>query len=149
MGDVIRTAYRQLIADRKREIAFWILIAFLPTFLLVRALVYYEPMLFVKVRGTHIHHLTYGIVLLSITGYLALTVQKPSWRPRLAALYGVGLALAFDEFGMWLLLEDQYWIRQSYDAVLIILAMLINGVYFGDFWLRLLRHLFRFRAIEI
>jgi hypothetical protein len=142
----VRSTYRQLIVDREQEVTFWVLGTFLPTFLLARALVYLAPQIFVTVGGTHIHHFTWGILLLAISGYLALTLQTPSARPRIAALYGVGLALAFDEFGMWLRLQDDYWVRQSYDAVLVILVWLVNAAYFHDFWLRLLRHFFRFTA---
>ena len=143
MIHIIRTAYAKLIVNQEREISFWVLTAFLPTFLAIRTLVYFQPTLFVNVNGTHVHHLTCGILLLALAGYLGLTVQTPNARPRIAAVYGFGLALAFDEFGMWLLLRDDYWIRQSYDALFIILALLINVVYFGDFWLHLLRHFFR------
>jgi hypothetical protein len=138
----IGTGYRRLIAHRKKEVAFWVLGAFLPTFLFARILVYLAPQIFVSVGGTHVHHFIWGILLLAVAGYLALTVQAASWRPRIAVLYGIGLALSFDEFGMWLHLQDDYWIRQSYDAVLVILALLINATYFDDFWLHLLRHLF-------
>jgi hypothetical protein len=91
------------------------------------------------VGGTHIHHLTWGIIILAITGYAGLVVESHTWRLCIAALYGIGLALAFDEFGMWLRLQDNYWVRQSYDAVLAILAFLIGSVYFRRFWLRLAR----------
>ena len=117
------------------------MMTFLPTFIIARIVVYVGVPIFVFVRGTHIHHLTYGIILLAITGYLALTVQKPRRRLWVAGLYGVGLALAFDEFGMWLSLRDDYWVRWSYDVVLIIIALLINAVYFSDFWLRVLKQL--------
>jgi hypothetical protein len=140
----VAATYRHLIVDREREVTFWVLGTFLPTFLFARALVYLAPQIFVSVGGTHIHHFTWGILLLAMSGYLALTLQTGGWRPRIAALYGIGLALSFDEFGMWLRLQDNYWVRQSYDAVLVILVLLVNVVYFGDFWLHLLRRLFRF-----
>jgi hypothetical protein len=67
---------------------------------------------------------------------LNITTQKQkTW---CATLYGVGLALAFDEFGMWLHLEDDYWIRHSYDAVIIITAVLFNIVYLSIFWKKIL-----------
>ena len=140
----VTTTYRHLILDREREVTFWVLGTFLPTFLFARALVYLAPRIFVSVGGTHIHHFTWGILLLAISGYLALILQTEVWRTRIAALYGIGLALSFDEFGMWLRLQDNYWVRQSYDAVLVILVLLVNVVYFGDFWLHLLQRLFRF-----
>jgi hypothetical protein len=39
-------------------------------------------------------------------------------------LYAIGLALTFDEFGMWLHLGGPYWQRASYDAVVVIAAAL-------------------------
>ena len=41
-----------------------------------------------------------------------------------AVLYGLGLALTFDEFGMWLHLGGLYWQRASFDAVIVIAAAL-------------------------
>jgi len=37
-----------------------------------------------------------------------------------ALVYGVGLALTFDEFGMWVHLGGPYWQRASFDAVVLI-----------------------------
>lgn len=140
---IVKTAYHHMIAERKREIAFWVLIVFLPTFLLTRAVVYLRIPIFIHIHGVHVHHLAFGIIILAIAGYSALIVQAPKSRNWIAALYGVGLALAFDEFGMWLLLRDDYWIRWSYDAILIIVVVLVNVVYFADFWLHLTRLLRR------
>ena len=136
MFALIRKIYRERIAGRKREVTFWILTTFLVTFILARALVILFPELFIKIRGTHIHHFAWGILLLGIAGYLALTDDHPRFRSKIAALYGIGLALAFDEFGMWIHLEDAYWMRQSYDAMIIILLWLMNAVSFGDVWKR-------------
>ena len=36
----------------------------------------------------------------------------------------IGLALTFDEFGMWLHLGGSYWQRASFDAVVVIAASL-------------------------
>jgi hypothetical protein len=40
------------------------------------------------------------------------------------AAFGVGLALTFDEFGMWLHLGGPYWQRASFDAVIVIASTL-------------------------
>jgi len=129
-----KAAYRQLIAKRRNEATFWVLIAFLPTIVIARAFVYLAPQLFLNTHGTHIHHLTYGIILLAVTGYLALTLNRQRWQRLIAVLYGIGLALAFDEFGMWLRLQDNYWVRQSYDAIGFITALLILLVYVRPNW---------------
>ena len=73
---VVKTAYDHIIAQRKREIAFWILATFLPTFLVARTVVYLRIPIFINVHGVHIHHLAFGIIVLAIAGYFALTVQK-------------------------------------------------------------------------
>ena len=39
-----------------------------------------------------------------------------------ALLYGLGMALTFDEFGMWLNLGGGYWQRASFDAVIVVLT---------------------------
>jgi hypothetical protein len=107
-----------------------VLVAFVFTFVISRMLVYLImshrlPDLFMHVGGTHIHHLNYGIVLLAgVGGYLLFRTSAGRPGPLVAALYGVGMALTFDEFGMWLHLNDEYWQRASFDAVVVITALL-------------------------
>lgn len=108
------------------------LASFVVTFLLVRILVLLimsrrVPDLYVHVGQTHVHHLNFGIVLLAAIGaWLLLAPPAPGGGgSKLAALlYGIGLALTFDEFGMWLHLGGGYWQRASYDAVIIVAALL-------------------------
>ena len=84
------------------------------------------PDLFLHLGGTHVHHLNYGIFLLCAVGGFLLFVRPTGRRPlQIAAIaYGVGLALTFDEFGMWLHLGGGYWQRASYDAVITVAALL-------------------------
>jgi len=112
------------------HLARWVLTSFLATFICARCLVLLimsqrVPDLFVHVGGTHVHHLNFGIFLLAGVG--ALLIFRPPSPGRLlplAVLYGVGLALTFDEFGMWLHLGGDYWQRASLDAVAIIACLL-------------------------
>lgn len=111
-----------------RELARTILSAFLITFILSRVLVLLImtrklPDLFLHLGGTHVHHLNYGIVLLVAVGAWLL-LRPPQTLRWPALMYGVGLALTFDEFGMWLHLGGSYWQRASWDAVAIIAASL-------------------------
>jgi len=107
-----------------------VLSTFLLTFLAARILVLMimtrrVPDLYAHVRGTHVHHLNYGIFLLSIVGAWLLFARPTGKRLSLAAaLYGIGLALTFDEFGMWLHLGGPYWQRASFDAIIIIASIL-------------------------
>jgi hypothetical protein len=118
-----------------KEIPFLIMISFLGTFAISRLIVNYLPDLTLKVRGTHVHHFAYGFVLLILIGYFLLTQERhPKTRLKLSLVYGIALGLAFDEFAMWIQLEDVYYDRTTYDAVVIVAALLLNVVYFEDFW---------------
>lgn len=134
----VKESYREILVKPRKHINFWILFSFLPTFLICRLMVYIAPDLFINIRGVHIHHLTYGVFLLVIAGFMSQNLEHPKWKVPVAVIYGIGLALSFDEFGMWLRLQDNYLLRQSYDAMLIILSMLISMVYFSNFWFRIL-----------
>ncbi|MFZ2970272.1 MAG: hypothetical protein WA063_03940 [Minisyncoccia bacterium] len=121
--------------------SFVILVSFLLTFIFVRTYVRLgqigildDPNLYIK--GYHIHHLNYGIVILAITGLLALFFLNTKNRLKIGVLYGIGLALTFDEFGMWLKLEEDYYSRLSYDAMIIITIILLSMVYLPSFWHR-------------
>ena len=120
-----------------RHIARIVLAVFLLTFIASRVLVILImakdiPDLFLHMgkdatgqTSNHVHHLNYGIFLLSSVGAYLL-FRRPAGR-RLewaASVYAVGLALTFDEFGMWLHLGGSYWQRASFDAVVVIAAVL-------------------------
>lgn len=127
MATLIDPGYTHHSSVRLARVA---LSAFLFTFLTARIIVLLimsrrVPDLYVHVKGTHVHHLNFGIFLLSaVGGYLLF--GRPIGRAASAAavFYGVGLALTFDEFGMWVHLGGPYWQRASFDAVVIIAALL-------------------------
>jgi hypothetical protein len=106
------------------------LFAFLMTFLISRTCVFLimshrMPNLFLFVKGTHVHHLNYGIFLLAfVAGYSIF--QRPHGRAgeATALAYGVALGLTFDEFGMWLNLGGSYWQRASVDGVIVLGALI-------------------------
>ena len=107
-----------------------VLAAFVLTFVASRVLIFMimsrrVPDLYVHAGGTHVHHLNYGIFLLSaVGGYLLFRSPGRQAPAGVAVAYGVGLALTFDEFGMWLHLGGGYWQRASFDAVVVIAALL-------------------------
>lgn len=137
------TSHGQLLSSEElRGTARLVLFTFLLTFIAARVLVYCImardiPDLFMHVGGTHIHHLNYGIFLLSGVGAYLLFVLPTGFPHTIAAVvYGVGLALTFDEFGMWLHLGGSYWQRASYDAVVVLasgLALLAYAPRFTAF----------------
>ncbi|MGD0088925.1 MAG: hypothetical protein ABSE73_03315 [Planctomycetota bacterium] len=131
----------------KRRLARNVLFAFVVTFILARTIVIlimtrriHSLYLHMGSTHTHIHHLNYGIFLLSIVGAFLLFRQPEGKALRLTALaYGVGLALTFDEFGMWVHLGGPYWQRASFDAVIVIIALL--GLYLAAPALKAFRRL--------
>jgi hypothetical protein len=112
------------------HVARLVLTAFLMTFLVARIVVmlimtHRIPDLYLFVGQTHVHHLNYGIFLLTFVGAYLLFWKPDGSRMRMVSIcYGLGLALTFDEFGMWLHLGGGYWQRASFDAVVIIAAIL-------------------------
>ena len=114
-------------SKRAERLAFF---AFVVTFIAARILVLLIitrriPNLYLHTGGKHVHHLLYGIFLLSASGAYLLFARPDGWRRQVAAVaYGVGLGLTFDEFSMWLHLGGTYWQRASFDAVVIIAAVL-------------------------
>ncbi len=87
--------------------------------------------------GLHIHHLVFGIVLMLIGGTLgfALDESQAPWIEIAAVAFGIGAGLTFDEFALWVHLEDVYWSeegRQSVDAAIIAIAfvgMVLTGAF--------------------
>jgi hypothetical protein len=105
------------------------LVGFILTFLIARICVFLIMAgimhnFYFFLHGTHVHHLNYGIFLLSaVAGYSVF--RRPIGRAAdiTALLYGVAMGLTFDEFGMWLHLGGSYWQRASVDAVIVLAAV--------------------------
>lgn len=121
----------------RRSIAI-IVSSFLVTFVIARLFVYmvlghYLPNFFLTIKGVHIHHFTYGVVILVVVG-LYMILRRPKADTKrffyTTLVYGIGLGLTFDEFGMWIRLQDDYWMRQSYDAIIIVTLLLLNIAYY-------------------
>lgn len=113
----------------KTHLARIVFFVFLLTFMLARIVVFLImsrriPDLFLHLGGSHIHHLNYGIFLLAGLGAFFL-FGKPEGRGLQAAavVYGIGMALTFDEFGMWVRLGGSYWQRASVDAMGVLAAL--------------------------
>ncbi len=125
----------------------WMFFAVLTTFLVTRMITRYlrrrarqgeagsGPLRDVTVGGVHVHHQVFGILIMLGAG-LGLIAVTPGGVALnvVAALFGVGVSLTFDEFALWLHLDDVYWSQQgrkSIDAifcVLVVTGMLIGGV---------------------
>ena len=70
-----------------------------------------------------IHHYSYGFLVLAASGYLALANNRPRDTYLISLLHGFGLGLAFDEFGIWLRLDDGSAARFSYDGIAVLAGL--------------------------
>ena len=141
---------RSTIPDRPRRRMFLASVSFLVTFLgvrvLVRLIMHNEgPFQWVVMRGHHIHHLVWGILILLLVGYGWLMDLGRSHTPTsiffsrlMAVSYGAGAALTLDEFALWLNLSpDAYWSREgrlSIDAIILFGSLLAVGAWGAPFF---------------
>lgn len=142
------------IPDRPRRRMFLASVSFFMTFLTARLLVLailhnIGPFGWVVVGGLHIHHLVWGILLLLIVGYAYIaeagcdtTTASIFWSRLVSIMYGVGAALALDEFALWLNLRNVYSSpegRESIDAVILFGALLAASTWGAPLFRALLR----------
>ena len=112
--------------------AFLVLLAFMISFLfirtsarMIRAQVSWWPGNVETSSGLHLHHLVWGISLMLLSGFVAFALETPAdpWYQLAALGFGFGAGLTFDEFALWVNLEDVYWAQQgrvSLDAVVLV-----------------------------
>ena len=117
-----------MLPPNTRPLARLVLLSFMLTLITARLvsilmLLPQVPDIYLYVHDIHIHHLNYGIFLLAGVGAYLLFSSKPATPPA-AVIYGIGLGLTFDEFGMWLHLNGDYWQRASFDAIVVLAAAL-------------------------
>src|ERR1700747_1598678 len=137
LGFVVRST----IPDRPRRRMFIASVSFLITFLGVRLLVSlvihnHGPFDWVVVRGRHILHLVWGILILLLVGYGWLLDLGRSHSPTsiflsrlMSVSYGVGAALNLE--------PDAYWSREgrlSVDAVILFGSILAVGAWGAPFF---------------
>ena len=134
-------AYRRHV-DYRREAGLRTLAAFVVMFLFLRGLtagIHYHvlPVHDIVTGGLHIHHFVWGIFIVLVVGFLALSLDQARWHPWLAIPFGAAAALILDEFALWLNLEDVYWAKQgrsSVDVAIVVSALLLAYVVAYRFW---------------
>jgi hypothetical protein len=136
----------QTLIDPRRMDVMWVLLAFVGTSLVTRMITRYirhrshragnspapvparrQVIKDVRLAGIHVHHQVWGILLVLLVGLLAFGFSpEGTARSLLAAAFGIGAALALDEFAMWLHLDDVYWSaegRKSISALMVAAAI--------------------------
>jgi hypothetical protein len=130
------------IVDRGRLPLLCCLVAFILTFFVTRTSVrvihhraetgrptrWWQPRN-VHIGGVHIHHVTFGVVLVMLSGLTLVTLSINGREPEFtltATFFGIGCALVLDEYALILHLSDVYWEedgRTSVDAVFAAVAV--------------------------
>ncbi|TAN57525.1 hypothetical protein EPN15_04110 [Patescibacteria group bacterium] len=108
-------------------------LAFVSTILIVRTLVWsvesqhFPNEIYLFIGNTHIHHYTYGFLIISLAVIMISVMRELNqvMRNFLALLFGVGLALITDEFGMWVAFNKDYWNLTSKLAIFLTIAILL------------------------
>jgi len=145
----LRSVYKQHFVESRRERLFLAFLGFFVAAGVIRCItlaIHHDigPFNNVTMRGRHIHHLVWGILLLLIVGYMWLvqigtgSVSSSVWMGRLTCmLYGIAAALTLDEFALWLNLRDVYWEREgreSIEAMAVFGGLLGLGVFGRSFF---------------
>jgi CRP-like cAMP-binding protein len=152
---VVRTApaalFRRLIVQKGAEPPFWMLAGFIVALAGARLTVFFilhfhlESQLFALVKTgndpnpMHVHHFNYGLVLVGTSGLAALfPIGRKALRV-LAALFGAGMGLIFDEFALFWNLNPNYAQEASLVAAGAAVVVLVQLVWFRRLWVALAR----------
>lgn len=146
----VRAIFHSHVPDRPRRRLLLAATGFFITFAAARAVAYAAihavgPFHYLYFRGTHVHHLVFGILLLLVVGFCWLLEIGTGARGTslvasglMSLLYGVGAALTLDEFSIWLRVQEGvYGTRRdlvSIDAVLLFSAALLIAIYGRSFF---------------
>ena len=95
----IRRVWRELVVERRRDLAFATLFAFVLTLIAVRLVVYTSFRLDVAPRGVLRTAYMTGFALLVFSAAAAVLTFRPTIRKLVAIAYGIGAALIFNEPG--------------------------------------------------
>jgi hypothetical protein len=120
------------------RLLFNMLAAFLTTFSVAHLYSLFVPF-YVFIRGYHIHHFYYGMLLLAITSIAAVVTEREDIRHGLSYIVGIGIGLIIDELGLLLNctgekvgLTCRYLFPNTFDVVLIISLIFVMFIFFGD-----------------
>jgi CRP-like cAMP-binding protein len=150
----IRRVWRELVVNRKRDLAFLTLAAFVLTLVAIRLTVYVSFRLELAPRAVLRAAYVSGFALLFLSAASALLTFRPGVRKLVALAYGIGAALIFNELGVTLAfdiffkdihtadpdlafdVERLYRRTEPLRAIAIGLVVLIQLVYLRGFYRR-------------
>jgi CRP-like cAMP-binding protein len=141
-----RALFRRLVVQKGAEPPFWMLAGFVVALAGARLTVFFilrfhlESQLFALVKTAsdpnpmHVHHFNYGLVLVGLSGLAALFPFGRRALRVLAAAFGAGMGLIFDEFALFWNLNPNYAQEASLVAAAVATVVLVQLVWFRTFW---------------
>ena len=140
-----RALFSALVVRKGAEPPFWMLIGFITSLagarLVVATILKYglEKRLFALVQGQdpnpmHVHHFNYGLILATVAGVSAMLPLGRRALRVLAAIFGVGIGLIFDEFALIWNLNPEYSQSLSLITAALVGITLVQVVWFRSFW---------------
>ncbi len=145
-----RALFSALVVRKGAEPPFWMLLGFLTSLagarLVVATILKYglEKRLFALVQGNdpnpmHVHHFNYGLILASVAGISAMLPLGRRALRVLAAIFGIGIGLIFDEFALIWTLNPEYAQSLSLITAALVGIALVQVVWFRSFWAAIVR----------
>lgn len=145
-----RALFSALVVRKGAEPPFWMLIGFITSLagarLVVATILKYglEKRLFALVQGQdpnpmHVHHFNYGLILATVAGVSAMLPLGRRALRVLAAIFGVGIGLIFDEFALIWNLNPEYSQSLSLITAALVGITLVQVVWFRSFWAAVVR----------
>lgn len=120
------------------RLLFNVLISFLATFFVAHAYSLVVPF-YIFIKGYHIHHFYYGMLILAIASLAGILSNRHEMRHFLSYFIGIGIGLIVDELGLLLSctgeridVNCQYLFPNRFDTVAVVSAILLIFIFFGD-----------------
>lgn len=120
------------IRDSKKRLLYIILLSFLLSFIVARIWsIYYGHSVYI--RGFHIHHFYFGMLLLSVGGILGILSKTKEYLQAASLLIGAGIGLFADEIGLLLNCTTTnrvcaYAFPDTYDIIISISAVILISI---------------------
>ncbi|MBS3781838.1 MAG: hypothetical protein KGY66_05260 [Candidatus Thermoplasmatota archaeon] len=151
---------KQEVFKRRRSTPFLISVSFLAAFIAARLwVIYFEAAGTVTpevtytvgrnlvMGGYHIHHITYGIVLVSLSAWLAINYWSKNIARISSIMYGLGLGLIVDELGFIIGgIRPYQGDTEVFYVAIGVIATLASIVYFPAFYRAIRRDLKKFQG---
>jgi hypothetical protein len=100
------------------------------------------PSVMIITQGIHFHHFWYGVIMISVAGWLGIAYSDERFDRIYAVVFGVGVGFVGDEVGL-LLTFDNYYSELTFDFFVAAIAFIILVALLLRYWKQIERDVFR------